>query len=188
MCNAIEQCLHMHSTISESRKHTHGINIHLPHQVVLYKYVCSKIFTKISYGEFIEQEVLLCFVSFQISIVVLCLKSVFYSYFGHSKLAFCFYRTKNEYYHVNEAELELLWTLVWHLYIVVIFTSRLWEMVWRSVIEVITGLTNCWNLVDSCMPLMNREADLQVQYNTFNIQVNEDHQQKPSIIMTRIAK
>jgi hypothetical protein len=81
-----------------------------------------------------------------------------------------------------------LWTLVWHLYIVVIFTSRLWEMVWRSVIEVITGLTNCWNLVDSCMPLMNREADLQVQYNTFNIQVNEDHQQKPSIIMTRIAK
>jgi hypothetical protein len=42
--------------------------------------------------------------------------------------------------------------------------------------------------VDSCMPLMNREANLQVQYNTFNIQVNEDHQQKPSIIMTRIAK
>lgn len=53
------------------RKHIHGINIHLPHHMVLYKYVCSKIFTKIPDGEFIEQEVLYCrFASFQISIVV----------------------------------------------------------------------------------------------------------------------
>ena len=38
------------------------------------------------------------------------------------------------------------------------------------------------------MLLMNREADLQVQYNTFDVQDTEgkkiylDHQQKPSII------
>lgn len=101
MCNTIEQCLDMHSTISESRKHTHGINIHLPHQVVLYMFVqrypmVNLLNTKCMY------YVVVCFIS-DFSSCSLLKIILFYSYFGHSKLAFCFYRRKNKYCHVNEA-------------------------------------------------------------------------------------